>query len=87
MVFKTQQAYNMYWSATTHTYGFAQEIRSVIRMIITTFDTDGNSALRIRVRRSIRFAVVFYLAAIEYFQRTGSGADHLARTRPEQVKA
>lgn len=74
IVFKTQSAFQQFWLGNEELHGLMNEIRSIARLVVTTFDWEGNPSLRPRVRKVLRLLALYFLVVIEYFQRTGPDA-------------
>lgn len=87
LVFKTQNAFSQFWQALSALDGVLETSRALAMTTCTMFDWEKedaqdspevraqkNSELRARVRRILRFIVLYYFVIIEYFQRTGANS-------------
>lgn len=77
LVFKTQVAYNQFWTATEHVDGILQGLRTVVQTVSTVVDlalVSGDTVARQDARRIVRHLALYYYVIIEYFQRSGVDA-------------
>jgi len=81
LVFKTQSAYNQFWTATGHVDGLLQASRKIAMSAVTMFKETDTLDTAQESRRLVRLVALFYFVCVEYFQRTGHNETNCERTQ------
>jgi putative membrane protein len=70
MVFKTQTAYNQFWTALSHVENTMNLSRGLARAVCTLLDWEKADVISRRARRIVRLICLHWFIIIEYFERT-----------------
>jgi len=84
VVFKTQSAYQQFWTAYSHVDGMLHDLRCLARSAVCNFHWDNGDTERL-VKRLLRYELMFFFVVIEYFGRTGPNAT-TAKKRMDRMR-
>lgn len=74
LVFKTQTAYNQYWTAISHVENCMFLSRCLGMSVCNMFQWEKSDAVRAHAQRIIRLLALHWFTVIEYFACSGPGA-------------